>query len=199
MGKTEAAKAKHQKSKPNKQSHVYMVIVVFNLFGIWKKSLLINWYIWFLCNFRLIEVEFASYSINMEVWVYLFVIDRVYVLLLYLILCFCWFTLMWQAKKHGKQGDIADFRAQLDTLGLKIIQVTADGNCFFRFVLSKIALFYLLVDLPARLAMKIFLFFFRSSTCLAIKFKRKKNHLNVIFAVFNAKGGFLSITFWNSM
>lgn len=57
MGKTEAAKAKHQKSKPNKQSH---------------------------------------------------------------------------AKKHGKQGDIADFRAQLDTLGLKIIQVTADGNCFFR-------------------------------------------------------------------
>lgn len=37
-----------------------------------------------------------------------------------------------QAKKHGKQTDISEFRAQLDALGLKIIQVTADGNCFFR-------------------------------------------------------------------
>ncbi|XAR74007.1 Ubiquitinyl hydrolase 1 [Bertholletia excelsa] len=36
------------------------------------------------------------------------------------------------SKKHGKQGDISEFRAQLDTLGLKIIEVTADGNCFFR-------------------------------------------------------------------
>lgn len=36
-----------------------------------------------------------------------------------------------QAKKHGKQTDISEFRAQLDALGLKIIQVTADGNCFF--------------------------------------------------------------------
>nr|XP_025885622.1 OTU domain-containing protein 3 isoform X3 [Solanum lycopersicum] len=36
------------------------------------------------------------------------------------------------AKKHGKQADISEFRAQLDALGLKIIQVTADGNCFFR-------------------------------------------------------------------
>ncbi|XP_019183593.1 PREDICTED: OTU domain-containing protein 3 isoform X3 [Ipomoea nil] len=35
-------------------------------------------------------------------------------------------------KKHGKQADISEFRAQLDALGLKIIQVTADGNCFFR-------------------------------------------------------------------
>ncbi|XP_021897547.1 OTU domain-containing protein 3 isoform X3 [Carica papaya] len=35
-------------------------------------------------------------------------------------------------KKQGKQGDISLFRAQLDALGLKIIQVTADGNCFFR-------------------------------------------------------------------
>ncbi|XP_057482510.1 OVARIAN TUMOR DOMAIN-containing deubiquitinating enzyme 7-like isoform X2 [Actinidia eriantha] len=35
-------------------------------------------------------------------------------------------------KKHGKQGDMSEFRAQLDALGLKIIQVTADGNCFFR-------------------------------------------------------------------
>ncbi|XP_030498782.1 OVARIAN TUMOR DOMAIN-containing deubiquitinating enzyme 7 isoform X6 [Cannabis sativa] len=35
-------------------------------------------------------------------------------------------------KKQGKQVDISQFRAQLDVLGLKIIQVTADGNCFFR-------------------------------------------------------------------
>ncbi|XP_058227730.1 OVARIAN TUMOR DOMAIN-containing deubiquitinating enzyme 7 isoform X2 [Rhododendron vialii] len=35
-------------------------------------------------------------------------------------------------KKHGKQGDISEFHAQLDALGLKIFQVTADGNCFFR-------------------------------------------------------------------
>ncbi|KAF7136382.1 hypothetical protein RHSIM_Rhsim08G0099200 [Rhododendron simsii] len=37
-----------------------------------------------------------------------------------------------QIKKHGKQGDISEFHAQLDALGLKIFQVTADGNCFFR-------------------------------------------------------------------
>ncbi|KAJ0457706.1 putative ubiquitinyl hydrolase 1 [Helianthus annuus] len=36
------------------------------------------------------------------------------------------------AKKNGKQSDISEFRAQLDALGLKIIDVTADGNCFFR-------------------------------------------------------------------
>ncbi|KAL9464282.1 hypothetical protein AB3S75_001977 [Citrus x aurantiifolia] len=35
-------------------------------------------------------------------------------------------------KTHGKQADISKFRTQLDILGLKIIQVTADGNCFFR-------------------------------------------------------------------
>lgn len=35
-------------------------------------------------------------------------------------------------KKLGKKGDMAEFRAQLDSLGLKIVQVTADGNCFFR-------------------------------------------------------------------
>lgn len=34
--------------------------------------------------------------------------------------------------KHGKQNTIAEFRSQLDALGLKLIQVTADGNCFFR-------------------------------------------------------------------
>ncbi|KAK4790899.1 hypothetical protein SAY86_031312 [Trapa natans] len=37
-----------------------------------------------------------------------------------------------QAKKYGKQTDMAQFRPQLDALGLKIVQVTADGNCFFR-------------------------------------------------------------------
>ncbi|KAG6471684.1 hypothetical protein ZIOFF_069130 [Zingiber officinale] len=35
-------------------------------------------------------------------------------------------------KKHGKQTDIEEFRVQLDVLGLKIVEVTADGNCFFR-------------------------------------------------------------------
>ncbi|XP_010558705.1 PREDICTED: OTU domain-containing protein 3 isoform X3 [Tarenaya hassleriana] len=37
-----------------------------------------------------------------------------------------------QVKKQGKEGDLSQFRAQLDALGLKIIQVTADGNCLFR-------------------------------------------------------------------
>ncbi|KAG8384357.1 hypothetical protein BUALT_Bualt04G0109700 [Buddleja alternifolia] len=35
-------------------------------------------------------------------------------------------------KRGGKQNDISELRTQLDVLGLKIIQVTADGNCFFR-------------------------------------------------------------------
>ncbi|XP_078447381.1 OVARIAN TUMOR DOMAIN-containing deubiquitinating enzyme 7-like [Wolffia australiana] len=35
-------------------------------------------------------------------------------------------------KNRGKKGDISKFRSQLDSLGLKIIEVTADGNCFFR-------------------------------------------------------------------
>ncbi|KAL8234128.1 hypothetical protein R6Q59_020228 [Mikania micrantha] len=35
-------------------------------------------------------------------------------------------------KKNGKQSEISEFRAQLDALDLKIIEVTADGNCFFR-------------------------------------------------------------------
>ncbi|KAM7251008.1 hypothetical protein ACFE04_022891 [Oxalis oulophora] len=34
--------------------------------------------------------------------------------------------------KHGKQVDMTQSRAQLDALELKIIQVEADGNCFFR-------------------------------------------------------------------
>ncbi|XP_022133264.1 OTU domain-containing protein 3 isoform X2 [Momordica charantia] len=37
-----------------------------------------------------------------------------------------------QNKKPGKAADISQFRAQLDLLGLQIVQVTADGNCFFR-------------------------------------------------------------------
>ncbi|XP_057770263.1 OVARIAN TUMOR DOMAIN-containing deubiquitinating enzyme 7 isoform X3 [Salvia miltiorrhiza] len=35
-------------------------------------------------------------------------------------------------KRGGKQNDVSELREQLDALGLKIIQVTADGNCFFR-------------------------------------------------------------------
>ncbi|VVB18232.1 unnamed protein product [Arabis nemorensis] len=35
-------------------------------------------------------------------------------------------------QKEGKECDLSQFRSQLDALGLKIIQVTADGNCFFR-------------------------------------------------------------------
>ncbi|KAK4410032.1 OVARIAN TUMOR DOMAIN-containing deubiquitinating enzyme 7 [Sesamum angolense] len=31
-------------------------------------------------------------------------------------------------KRRGKQADTSDFRAQLDVLGLKIIEVTADGR-----------------------------------------------------------------------
>lgn len=37
-----------------------------------------------------------------------------------------------KGRKQGKQEDISHLRTQLDALGLKIIQVTADGNCFFR-------------------------------------------------------------------
>ncbi|KAG2724367.1 hypothetical protein I3760_01G013900 [Carya illinoinensis] len=37
-----------------------------------------------------------------------------------------------RVKKQGKPADLSQFRAQLDALGLKIVQVTADGNCFFR-------------------------------------------------------------------
>ncbi|XP_039004070.1 OVARIAN TUMOR DOMAIN-containing deubiquitinating enzyme 7-like [Hibiscus syriacus] len=35
-------------------------------------------------------------------------------------------------KKLGKQADNSQFLSQLDALSLKIIKVTADGNCFFR-------------------------------------------------------------------
>ncbi|KAF8101476.1 hypothetical protein N665_0205s0068 [Sinapis alba] len=41
-------------------------------------------------------------------------------------------------KKEGKDCDLSQFRAQLDALGLKIIQVTADGNCFFRSVADQL-------------------------------------------------------------
>ncbi|XP_042026480.1 OVARIAN TUMOR DOMAIN-containing deubiquitinating enzyme 7-like isoform X2 [Salvia splendens] len=34
--------------------------------------------------------------------------------------------------RGGKQNDVSELREQLDVLNLKIIQVTADGNCFFR-------------------------------------------------------------------
>jgi phosphatidylinositol kinase/protein kinase (PI-3 family) len=55
-----------------------------------------------------------------------------------------------QAKKTGKKDDMTDFRAQLDSLGLKIIELTADGNCFFRlrvdFCLSNPITLYLCHD-----------------------------------------------------
>ncbi|KAM0942738.1 putative ubiquitinyl hydrolase 1 [Dioscorea sansibarensis] len=35
-------------------------------------------------------------------------------------------------KKQGKEADLSQFRSQLDALGLKIVQITADGNCLFR-------------------------------------------------------------------
>lgn len=41
-------------------------------------------------------------------------------------------------KKRGKHADLAQLRLQLDVLGLKIIQVTADGNCFFRAVADQL-------------------------------------------------------------
>lgn len=37
-----------------------------------------------------------------------------------------------QNKKQGKQVDTSQFRSQVDALGLRIVEVTADGNCFFR-------------------------------------------------------------------
>ncbi|BAS91555.1 Os04g0670400 [Oryza sativa Japonica Group] len=36
-----------------------------------------------------------------------------------------------EEKKFAKKADMTEFRAQLDSLGLKIIEVSADGNCFF--------------------------------------------------------------------
>ncbi|KAL5556961.1 hypothetical protein UlMin_039197 [Ulmus minor] len=43
-----------------------------------------------------------------------------------------------QTKKQGKQAVSSQFREQLDALGLKIIEVTADGNCFFRALADQI-------------------------------------------------------------
>ncbi|CAN6229989.1 unnamed protein product [Urochloa humidicola] len=37
-----------------------------------------------------------------------------------------------EKKKVGKKADMTKFRAQLDSLGLKIVEANADGNCFFR-------------------------------------------------------------------
>ncbi|KAL2333521.1 hypothetical protein Fmac_014734 [Flemingia macrophylla] len=37
-----------------------------------------------------------------------------------------------QIKKQAKPADSSQFRTQLDALGLRIVEVTADGNCFFR-------------------------------------------------------------------
>jgi hypothetical protein len=38
-----------------------------------------------------------------------------------------------QVKKLGKKADMLELRSQLGSIGLKIVEVTADGNCFFRF------------------------------------------------------------------
>uniref|UniRef100_A0A1J3D0H5 OTU domain-containing protein 3 n=1 Tax=Noccaea caerulescens TaxID=107243 RepID=A0A1J3D0H5_NOCCA len=43
-----------------------------------------------------------------------------------------------KAKKQAKDGDLTQFGAQLDALGLKIIQVTSDGNCFFRAIADQL-------------------------------------------------------------
>jgi len=39
---------------------------------------------------------------------------------------------LWQNKKQVKQDVTSQFRSQVDALGLRIVEVTADGNCFFR-------------------------------------------------------------------
>ncbi|KAK7338506.1 hypothetical protein VNO77_19118 [Canavalia gladiata] len=39
---------------------------------------------------------------------------------------------MLEVKKQVKQVDASQFRTQLDALGLHIIEVTTDENCFFR-------------------------------------------------------------------
>ncbi|KAH1202610.1 OTU domain-containing protein 3 [Glycine max] len=43
-----------------------------------------------------------------------------------------------QIKKQGKQVGTSQFRTQLDGLGLRIVEVTADGNCFFRAVADQL-------------------------------------------------------------
>ncbi|KAI3991134.1 hypothetical protein MKX01_022355 [Papaver californicum] len=43
-----------------------------------------------------------------------------------------------QSKKHGKPDNIAEFSPYLDSLGLKIVKVTADGNCFFRAIADQL-------------------------------------------------------------
>lgn len=35
-------------------------------------------------------------------------------------------------QEKGRAGDAAKFREQLGLLSLRIVEVTADGNCFFR-------------------------------------------------------------------
>ena len=47
-------------------------------------------------------------------------------------------------KKLGKKADMWEFRAQVDSVGIKIVEVTMDGNRFFRF--RTIFLSWILVD-----------------------------------------------------
>lgn len=42
------------------------------------------------------------------------------------------------AKRQNRPGDTAKFSAQLAALGLRIVHVTADGNCFFRAIADQL-------------------------------------------------------------
>lgn len=41
---------------------------------------------------------------------------------------FSGFSRSQQVKKVGKKADMTEFRAQLDSIGVKIVEVTADGQ-----------------------------------------------------------------------
>ncbi|KAG5570911.1 hypothetical protein H5410_060677 [Solanum commersonii] len=71
-------------------------------------------------------MEKANVRLDGTTFLVLFAFDNT----VYVLFCVCY--CMRHAKEHGKQADISEFRAQLDALGLKIIQATVDGNCFFR-------------------------------------------------------------------
>ena len=43
-----------------------------------------------------------------------------------------------ETKEQGKQAELSGFRLQLDALGLKIVQVSGDGNCFFRAIADQL-------------------------------------------------------------
>ncbi|MCL7027747.1 hypothetical protein MKW94_008988 [Papaver nudicaule] len=43
-----------------------------------------------------------------------------------------------QAKKDGKQYNIPEFNSFLDSIGLKVVKVKEDGNCFFRAIADQL-------------------------------------------------------------